>query len=877
MSNLLPANLNQYVIPTGAQLNTTNTTINALIQYFNFVPSNEDITPLTINSKQGLIITGTLNETITLPDATTLPVGYSFIIINNSTGNVVIQNFILGNLLTLIPNQIVFVVCNNITTPAGTWINAPLQGVPKFYLLAPLSNLNIGANLYNEIRISGTAGVLTTTEIQLPDVITNNLTVGYQITITEDAGYPVSIKDSTGTLISSQIPVGYEILTLTLNDVSQPQGNWSGNPVPTDKIISSTSLPNTVMRRDVNNNSGVNNMFTGHGFISSTGGVTRLTNSSPQSLTCTGEPVQVVTLPDATTLPVGAVYFISYIGLDSIIINDGSNQLVQLYTNGYARCCLKDNSTSNGEWDIFTYNNISNVAYVTGQGEDDSAQVGSQSLTFATVQKAWDATKGIICSTVYLYPKDLVGYGDLLIDESRSNNLIGIGDSNVAGNLTINDNNNNPVATLAIFNIYWNNLIINNYNDNIYGGYFVNGAFNDITYTNEESSNVGIQTGNNYENMNITGNIDYFSNGYAKQTINITETYQTVVFSGSTRTMTINGTNVNVLFLNCSNYPKIVFANGATSAQISFGGNNNNIQTGGSTTYVAEIGDYQTQISFSEINNVLTLNTDDFFVGWYCYVKVLAGGNLVINNGSTLLAHVTENQYVLLTKTDDAAYPWQISHLDNDNISLVTLNTTNQSYTLGFGDAVTQNFYVTATGAILYTTISGATPTTGQQFRIINSFESTNSLQIKRDPTNNFGIITLAPNSEVTLMWNVSLWVAPTSMETSSTGTFTPDLISWTNSGTPTVTGLYTQVGHLIYMIIKVVPASGGSVSAILNTSSITGIPFNTDFGIFSQMHDQVSQGNCSYTSQINPQTTGTITSGALVFSGTFYATNIYD
>ena len=327
MSNLLPTNLNQYVIPTGAQLNTTNTTINALIQYFNFVPSNGGVTPLTINSKQGLIITGALNETVTLPDATTLQVGYSFIIINNSTGNIVIQNFTLNTLLTLAPNQIVFVVCNDILTTAGTWVDAPLQGVtpalnsllntaksnyplsvgvfydgnntyatyiicnatdpidptvnaddtagyeigslwlntntkvlwvcsdagtgdaiwniansitgttnnllmldanglgtdssiskssivslltlsPSFYLLAPLNNLNMSTTVYNQIRIAGTNGALPTTEIQLPDVINKGLPVGYQITITEDSGNPVAIKDSTGALITPQMTIG---------------------------------------------------------------------------------------------------------------------------------------------------------------------------------------------------------------------------------------------------------------------------------------------------------------------------------------------------------------------------------------------------------------------------------------------------------------------------------------------------------------------------------------------------------------------------------------------------------------------------------------------------------------------------------------------
>jgi hypothetical protein len=51
-------------------------------------------------------------------------------------------------------------------------------------------------------------------------------------------------------------------------------------------------------------------------------------------------------------------------------------------------------------------------------------------------------------------------------------------------------------------------------------------------------------------------------------------------------------------------------------------------------------------------------------------------------------------------------------------------------------------------------------------------------------------------------------------------GTWTPVLTNWTNVGTPTVTGNYTITGNLVYVEIKIIPAT--SVSATSGNATMT-------------------------------------------------------
>jgi hypothetical protein len=100
---------------------------------------------------------------------------------------------------------------------------------------------------------------------------------------------------------------------------------------------------------------------------------------------------------------------------------------------------------------------------------------------------------------------------------------------------------------------------------------------------------------------------------------------------------------------------------------------------------------------------------------------------------------------------------------------------------------------------------------------------------------------------------------------------WTPTLVGWTNVGAPTITGKYVKKGTLIYFIVVITP--GTSISATLNTSTITGIPMVPSLGGVASMVDGNvrSLGSCAVSSSgiIYPQTTGVITVSVTI-AGTF-------
>src|SRR5579859_3928813 len=69
-----------------------NTIINNLVELGTNVVSAGSTTPMSAASTQSQILTGTSNQTFTLPDTTTLAVGAIYTFNNNSTGNLTVND-----------------------------------------------------------------------------------------------------------------------------------------------------------------------------------------------------------------------------------------------------------------------------------------------------------------------------------------------------------------------------------------------------------------------------------------------------------------------------------------------------------------------------------------------------------------------------------------------------------------------------------------------------------------------------------------------------------------------------------------------------------------------------------------------------------------
>jgi hypothetical protein len=124
--------------------------------------------------------------------------------------------------------------------------------------------------------------------------------------------------------------------------------NFAGNPVVWCDLPSSKAIFG-----DANNNISVNSIFEGFTSVGASGTQIVLTASSTPYYLVTGSGGQTIKLPDATTLPLGAVFdFNNNQSSGAITVNNNSNTLVaSIPSGGYTSVILTANSNAAGTWD----------------------------------------------------------------------------------------------------------------------------------------------------------------------------------------------------------------------------------------------------------------------------------------------------------------------------------------------------------------------------------------------------------------------------------------------------------------------------------------------------------------------------------------------
>lgn len=98
-------------------------------------------------------------------------------------------------------------------------------------------------------------------------------------------------------------------------------------------------------------NIGANNAMLGFQTITNSGGNTTLTATSPYFTRFTGSTTQTVILPDATTLPNGAIFLLENSSNSDVIIEDATtNPFEYILSGGMHYVVLMDNSSTAGLW-----------------------------------------------------------------------------------------------------------------------------------------------------------------------------------------------------------------------------------------------------------------------------------------------------------------------------------------------------------------------------------------------------------------------------------------------------------------------------------------------------------------------------------------------
>jgi hypothetical protein len=98
-----------------------NVKINNHIENLATTATAAGTTTLTVSSAKNQQFTGSTTQTVVLPDATTLSVGHSFIIMNRSTGSVTVNANGGGLIRVMAPSSQMTVSAVTIGTSAGTW------------------------------------------------------------------------------------------------------------------------------------------------------------------------------------------------------------------------------------------------------------------------------------------------------------------------------------------------------------------------------------------------------------------------------------------------------------------------------------------------------------------------------------------------------------------------------------------------------------------------------------------------------------------------------------------------------------------------------------------------------------------------------------
>jgi len=133
-------------------------------------------------------------------------------------------------------------------------------------------------------------------------------------------------------------------------------GTWQGTTVGVlygGTGVTASSGANSVVLRDANQNTALNNIFRNTTSTVSAAGTTVLTAASSFAQVLTGTTTQTYQLPDATTLVNGASFQFNNNSTGTLtIVNNGSGPVATVAAGGASQIFLTSTSTANGVWDV---------------------------------------------------------------------------------------------------------------------------------------------------------------------------------------------------------------------------------------------------------------------------------------------------------------------------------------------------------------------------------------------------------------------------------------------------------------------------------------------------------------------------------------------
>ena len=180
-------------------------------------------------------------------------------------------------------------------------------------------------------------------------LVANNTTGGFAITVKTASGTGISVPNGATAFVyanGTNVVSAYNyISSLTLGTALPVTSGGTG--------VTASSGASSVVLRDSNANITANAFFAGFTSVSASGTQITLTAASSPVYVVTGSGGQTIQLPNATTLPNGAIFsFNNNQSSGTITVNNNSGTLiVSVPSGGYTTIVLTSNSTAAGSWD----------------------------------------------------------------------------------------------------------------------------------------------------------------------------------------------------------------------------------------------------------------------------------------------------------------------------------------------------------------------------------------------------------------------------------------------------------------------------------------------------------------------------------------------
>ena len=162
-------------------------------------------TTLTVTSAYYQRFTGSTTQTVVLPNATTMALGQGFIIDNDSTGNLTLQDGSAGSLGIAVPGMAAFVFLENNGTTAGSW--SGYMFVPGGGPTGQVTWGTAGLSMAGQTITS--AGAISGTSLNATNgIIVNNQTVSASYTIPSGSSAISSGPITVASGVSVTLPSG---------------------------------------------------------------------------------------------------------------------------------------------------------------------------------------------------------------------------------------------------------------------------------------------------------------------------------------------------------------------------------------------------------------------------------------------------------------------------------------------------------------------------------------------------------------------------------------------------------------------------------------------------------------------------------------------